>query len=133
MNTTTTTTTMTITPNTGDFLIEKIAMLQAELRAYEFPKLTVEQVIDDQETHASLRCPRCKLMVSPDDLYAVDTAERWNSAYELDTDEAIQHGTVTFTTSGNSGEFGETLYYLHDRGGSQHAVSLPEDWAEEWV
>ena len=114
---------MTIESVTGDGLIARIAELQSIVREYKFPELQIETVTDDGETYEALRCPRCGNLATEDDLYAVDTTDRWNGCGDIDVDNR----DISFSSDG-SGEFGETLYYLHN----EHAVSLPDGYRESW-
>ncbi len=108
-----------------DDLIAQIGELFEKIRAAEFPELTVEEVTDDGETFTALRCPRCDRLVDADDLYAVDFAERWTSADDVDIDSAIDYREIRFSFD-ELGEFGDTIYYRHD----DHPVNLPDGWTE---
>lgn len=111
----------------GDALIEQIGALFDKIRFYEFPRLYVDDVEDDGETYKALRCPRCGRLVEADDLVAVSPAEDWSRADDVDSDYAIDHGLIEFSGPGGA-EWDSTLYYMHE----EHAVSLPEDWREQW-
>lgn len=108
-----------------DDLIAQADVLFDKIRGADFPALTVEEVTDDGETFTALRCPRCGRLVDADSLHAVDFAERWTSASDVDSDEAIERREVKFHFD-ERGDFGDTVYYRHD----DHAVNLPDGWTE---
>lgn len=114
----------------GDALIEQLDALFEQIRAFPFPALVEEEVTDDRETFMALRCPRCGGLATDDNLHAVDYALRWSGSDECDSDSAFNYRTVTFSGDGGSGDFSETVYYLHNE---DHAVSLPDGWTEAWT
>jgi len=118
---------MTVERVPEDALIAAYDSAQAELRDAEFPRLVVDEVIDDGETYLAVRCPRCGELVDEGELVAVSPAESWDYNDEIEPEDA----RVVFNQNG-SPDLGETLYYLHgDNPG--HAVSLPDGWTEDWT
>lgn len=104
--------------------LRKAAADMLELVMSRAPELVPEEVTDSGETYDALRCPVCGTLANYDSLAAVDQAERWTHG-ELDAEER------ELSLGGDDrGEFGDTLYYLHN---DDHAVSLPEGWAEHWA
>jgi uncharacterized C2H2 Zn-finger protein len=113
----------------GDKLITDYYLLQAEVRAFRFPELLVEEVTDDGETFMALRCPRCRdLVTGEDELKAVSPAEHWAYAWEPTGDVVFDSQEITFER-GDNPDLEETLYYQHN---DDHAVSLPDGWTENW-
>lgn len=117
----------------GDALIEAYYAAQNDLRGHAFPALNPETVTDDGETYEALRCPRCGGLVDADALYAVSPAEHWAPAEEIG-DWELDHGVITFER-GENPDLDETLYYSHGMPGQDdsHAVSLPNNWTENWT
>lgn len=113
----------------GDALIKQVDTLLDQIRAFPFPALVEEEVVDDGETFKALRCPRCGGLVADDELISVDASFRYNYA-EAPDDAAFTYRDLQF--EGSDSDYDETIYYRHgDNPG--HAVSLPEGWTESWT
>lgn len=94
--------------------------LMAAIRDAEYPRLTAREVDDDDGTRTALFLPDGE-EVLPEDLAAVDVAERWTFASEADPDDR----TVSFYYDGHADY--EGLVYAVD---GEDPVRLPDGWQE---
>mgnify|MGYP000903915686 CR=1 FL=1 len=94
--------------------------LIAAVRDAEYPRLTAREVDDDGETRTALFHPDGK-EVRPEDLAAVDVAERWTFADDANPDDRA----VSFFYD-DGGDF-EGLVYAVD---GEEPVRLPAGWQE---
>ena len=112
---------------------DKIALAHERDRLMALPVATVAEgrrigaqveELEEQIEEADdviLWCPVCDNEVDPQNLIAVDAAERWTRA------DDIEDRAVTLTFDGDA-EFGDTLYFSHGDPGLGHPVALPADW-----
>jgi hypothetical protein len=101
-------------------VLENWDRAQEEVRRHEFPELLVQREGDDP----LLLCPYCGEIIG-DDLFSVDSSERWNPVETISFDE----GRVTFGTGDD--DYDATLYYRHGR--CEGPVALPQGWKEGWL
>lgn len=100
----------------------------ARAGAYPAVELINHPETEDGEEHWGFRCPHCGVDLDNYNasLRAVDVAERWTSAEELE-DAHLENRTVYFWYDGY-GDY-EGLGYLCDN--CFKPVTLPEGWTEE--
>lgn len=117
----------------GSALLVKIAAdLDKMIQEAGFPALTSQWLGDLGDGTWGLMCPVCNEWVDHGTLYAVDRAERWTRVHEIegipDAAPGETLGVVTFLFD-DRGEFGDTLYLLHEIDGQKpHPVQLASNW-----